>query len=145
VSDKYVFIDAEYATAADSDEPAPTVGQMCCWLGVSRSGFYDWCGRPTSPTAARREELKLKIAALFDSFDGTFGYRRIHRELVRGGEQVGEELVRRLMRELGLVPCQPRPYKRTTIPDDRPPATPDLVRARDQRRHLQPGVRAAIG
>ena len=128
MSDKYVFIDAEYATAADSDEPAPTVGQMCCWLGVSRSGFYDWCGRPTSPTAARREELKLKIAALFDSFDGTFGYRRIHRELVRGGEQVGEELVRRLMRELGLVPCQPRPYKRTTIPDDRPPATPDLVR-----------------
>jgi transposase InsO family protein len=129
VSDKYEFIDAEYADTCTTP-PAPTITQMCSWLGVSRSGFYEWRGRPTSATAARREELKLKITALFEAFDRTYGYRRIHAELLRGGEQVGDELVRRLMRELGLVACQPRPYKATTIPDERPAPIPDLV-ARD--------------
>jgi transposase InsO family protein len=124
VSDKYELIDAEYA---DVDQ-APTITQMCAWLGVSRSGFYEWLTRPTSATAARREQLKIKITAVFEAFDRTYGYRRIHAELVRGGEQVGDELVRRLMRELGLVACQPRPYKITTIPDPQPAPLPDLVR-----------------
>ena len=126
MSDKYEFIDAEYADTCTT--PAPTIGQMCAWLGVSRSGFYEWRGRPTSATAARRELLKLKIPALFASFDGSYGYRRIHAHLLRGGEQVGEELIRRLMRELGLVACQPRPYKTTTIADSQPAPIPDLVR-----------------
>jgi len=32
------------------------------------------------------------------------------------------------MRELGLVACQPRPYKTTTIADQQPAPIPDLVR-----------------
>jgi putative transposase len=129
VSAKYEFIDAEYAdTTATAGGPAPTITQMCGWLGVSRSGFYEWRSRPTSATATRRELLKLKIAALFASSEGTYGYRRVHAELLRGGEQVGVELVRRLMRERGLVACQPRPYKTTTIADQQPAPIPDLVR-----------------
>jgi putative transposase len=49
---------------------------------------------------------------------------------VRGGEQVGPELVRRLMRQLGLEACQPRPWRTTTIRDEQAAAAPDLV-ARD--------------
>ena len=124
MSDKYEFIDAEYAT---TPAPAPTITQMCTWLTVSRSGFYEWRDRPLSVPAARRALLKIKIQALFDAFDGTYGYRRIHAELLRGGEQVGDELVRRLMRELGLVACHPRPYKTTTIADTKPAPIPDLV------------------
>jgi putative transposase len=125
VSDKYELIDAEYAHTCT---PAPTISQMCIWLDVSRSGFYEWRDRPLSVTAARRELLKIKIKALFEASDGTYGYRRLHAELLRGGEHLGDELVRRLMRELGLVACQPRPYKTTTIPDSRPAPIPDLVR-----------------
>ena len=126
MSEKYEFIDAEYDTRTS---PAPTIGQMFGWLGVSRSGFYEWRTRPTSATTARRELLKIKIKALFDASDATYGYRRVHAELLRGGEQVGDELVRRLMRELGLVACQPRPYKTTTTtPDKQPAPIPDLVR-----------------
>ena len=128
MSEKYEFIDAEYADINAAAGVAPTIGQMCAWLAVSRSGFYDWWARPTSATAARRELLKIKIEALFEAFDGTYGYRRLHAELLRGGEQVGPELVRKLMRELGLVACQPRPYKVTTIPDTDPAPIPDLVR-----------------
>jgi len=80
---------------------------MCAWLEVSRSGFYDWKSRPQSATSKRRELLKIKVKALFEANNAEYGYRRIHAELVRGGERASGELVRRLMRELGLEPCQP--------------------------------------
>jgi hypothetical protein len=132
VSEKYEFIDAEYAEHRSADPTAgrgtaPTITQMCTWLRVSKSGFYEWRNRPTSATAARRELLATKIKALFDANHGTYGYRRLHAALVRGGEQVSPELVRRLMRQLGLVACQPRPWRTTTIRDDEQPAAPDLV------------------
>jgi putative transposase len=115
VSDRYEFIDAEYANVpAEKAGKAPAIVQMCRWLGVSKSGYYDWRSRPQSATARRRELLKIKIKALFEANDGTYGYRRLHAALVRGGEQAGEELVRRLMRELGLVACQPAPWRPQT-------------------------------
>jgi putative transposase len=122
VSDKYAFIDAEYAAAG-----APTIERMCCWLQVSKSGYYEWLHRPPSATARRRELLKIKIKALFEASDDTYGYRRLHEELVRGGEQVGPELVRQLMRELGLVACQPRPWRTTTLRGDEHSTASDLV------------------
>lgn len=133
MSEKYEFIDAEYADTPAAHRRAglaPTITLMCAWLRVSKSGFYEWRTRPHSPTAARRELLKVKIKALFDAHDGTYGYRRLHAALVRGGEQVSPELVRRLMRQLGLVACQPRPWRRTTISGAEPTTAPDLV-ARD--------------
>src|SRR5260370_28619166 len=84
---------------------------MCEWLEVSKSGYYEWRSRPQSETEKRREMLKLKIKALFEANNEEYGYRRLHAALVRGGEQVGEELVRQLMRELELVPCQPGPWR----------------------------------
>jgi transposase InsO family protein len=129
VNERYEFIDAEYEQNIDeSVAAAPTIGQMCRWLSVSRSGYYEWRARPESDTARRRAELKIKIGVLFDLFDQTYGYRRIHAELIRGGEQVGLELVRKLMRELDLYPCQPRPYKTTTQRDGDQHAAEDLLR-----------------
>src|SRR5258708_18959431 len=87
---------------------------MCAWLEVSKSGYYEWLSRPESATAKRREELKLRIGDIFDDSDGTYGYRRIAAQLARRGVAAGEELVRRLMRELGLVACQPAPWRPAT-------------------------------
>ena len=127
MSEKYAFIAAEYAANQAAEvADAPTVETMCHWLSVSKSGYYEWKNRPASATQQRRDLLKIKIKTLFDSFDGTYGYRRIQAELVRGGEQVGDELVRQLMRELGLVACQPRPYRTTTVRGAGAPAA-DLV------------------
>lgn len=128
MSDKYEFIAAEYAqNNSTADGSAPTLTQMLSWLGVSKSGFYEWRERGPSAAQRRRSRLKTKITALFEWSGATYGYRRIHADLVRGGEQVGDELVRTLMRELDLVPVQPRPFRTTTIRGQDQPEAPDLV------------------
>jgi putative transposase len=119
----YEFIDAEYATGHN----ALTVLQMCVWLGVSKSGFYEWRSRPESATARRREELRLLIKKAFDDSDGTYGHRRVWAQLARWGVRAGLELVRALMRELGLVACQPRPWRPTTTQQGAAGPIPDLV------------------
>jgi putative transposase len=128
VTGRYEFIDAEYAILPeDGAGLAPTIMQMCGWLEVSKSGYYEWRSRPESATVQRRELLKIKVRALFEANDETYGYRRVHAALVRGGEQVSDELVRQLMRELGLVPCQPRPWRRSLTEQGAAGPIPDLV------------------
>ena len=128
MSEKYAFIDAEYACVPGAESgDAPSTMQMCEWLGVSKSGYYEWRSRPQSETGKRREILKLKIKALFDANNEEYGYRRIHAELVRGGEQVDDETVRKLMRELELVPCQPRPWRHSLTEQGPSGPIPDLV------------------
>ena len=127
MSDRYEFIDAEYAGTAADGGPAPAITCMCGWLGVSKSGFYEWRSRPESATAERRKELALIIKKIFDDSDSTYGYRRITRQLARWGVRAGPELVRRLMRELGLVACQPRPWRPSTTRQGEAGPVPDLV------------------
>lgn len=104
---------------------------MCRWLVVSTSGYYEWRDRPQSATALRRDELKERIINIFDDSDQTYGHRRVHADLARQGERCSAELVRGLMRELQLIPCQPRPW-RHSLTDQDPAAgpIPDLL-ARD--------------
>jgi hypothetical protein len=71
--------------------------------------------------------LKLKVKALFEFNNEEYGYRRIHAELVRGGEQADDETVRKLMRELELVPCQPRPWRHSLTEQGPAGPIPDLV------------------
>jgi putative transposase len=129
VSDMFEFIDAEYAgNSTANTAQAPSITKMCAWLEVSRSGFYEWWERPASATERRREELKLFIATSFEASDGTYGYRRVHADLAGWGIACGPELVRALMRELGLEPCQPRPWRRClTAADAMAGPIPDLV------------------
>jgi putative transposase len=129
VSDTFEFIDAEYATATSLRLlEAPSIVLMCLWLRVSRSGFYEWRGRPKSATACRREILKSSVIVSFEDSDGTYGYRRIHADLQAQGIAGGLELVRSVVRELGLQPCQPRPWRYClTEADGQAPPIPDLV------------------
>jgi transposase InsO family protein len=107
VSSKYEFIDGEKVHY-------PVV-LMCRWAQVSRSGFYEWSQRPTSATAGRRFWLAVQVHKAFTASNGTYGYRRVHVALGRRGIEIGPELVRRLMADLDLVSCQPRPWRITTI------------------------------
>lgn len=127
MTEKFEFIDAERATAADA-AGLPTVARMCALVEVSKSGYYEWRHRSEGLTQRRRELLADKIAALFEAFNATYGYRRVHAELLRTGERVGPELVRTLMRDMDLVAVQPRPFRTTTEPDPDAPDSVDLVK-----------------
>jgi transposase InsO family protein len=119
VNAKYELIDAQKA-----DYP---IMKMCQWAEVSRSGYYEWRDRPASATARRRARLAELIEWIFEDSDGTYGHRRIHAALARQGEQASPELVRAIMRELDLVPCQPQPWRPTTTQPGDPAAIPDLL------------------
>lgn len=114
MSERYEFIDAEYATVAADTAMVPTVTQMCGWLKVSRSGFFEWSSRPDSATVRRRNELKLLIAKAFDDSDGTYGYRRVAAQLARWGVRAGLELVRAL-----LIIENPPAHRHMPAPDSR--------------------------
>jgi putative transposase len=112
----------------ENGERKYTVVGMCRWLAVSTSGFYGWRGRPESATSRRRGSLEVLIIKIFEESDETYGHRRVHADLARRDEHCTVELVRGLMRELGLVACQPRPW-RHNLTDQDPAAgpIPDLV------------------
>lgn len=104
------------------------VTKMCAWLSVSTSGFYHWLARPESATAARRAALTARVLHFFTASDGTYGYRRIHADLAAEHTECSPELVRQIMRDEGLVACQPRPFRVTTVADAQAAATmPDLL------------------
>ncbi|MFG1711314.1 IS3 family transposase [Nonomuraea sp. M3C6] len=101
---------------------------MCRLLGVSKSGYYDWEKRPMSATEQRREDLKPLVDFVFAESGRTYGYRRVHAELRRAGVEVDDELVRKLMRQMGLVPVQVKRRRGLTIADKNAAPVPDLVR-----------------
>lgn len=122
---KYEYIDSQRNDPGNTN----SVVMMCGWLGVSTSGFYDWLKRPQSATAARRAKLTKRIHFFFTKSDGTYGYRRIHADLKDEGTECSPELVRQIMRDENLVPCQPHPFRVTTQKDEEmADRLPDLVK-----------------
>ena len=106
---KYAFI--------NSEEGNYPVRSMCRWARVSRSGYHEWRDRPPSLTEIWRTELGDIIEAVFADSDGTYGHRRVHAVLAQAGRLCDPQTVRSIMRERGLLACQPRPKgPRTTVP-----------------------------
>jgi transposase InsO family protein len=103
------------------------IAWMCRLLGVPRSSFYAWRNRAETTTAARRRELAAHVRRVFEAGRGAYGCRRVAAQLNREGHPCSVGLVADLMRELGLRACQPRAYKRTTLPGEQPVASPDLI------------------
>jgi len=91
-----------------------SVRKMCQWLGINRSGYYDWRSRKPSATKLWRERIAQRVEEVFVDSDETYGYRRVGAELRRQRVHVCDEVVRQTMRDLGLEPCQPRPWRPTT-------------------------------
>jgi hypothetical protein len=93
------------------------IAWMCRQLNVPRSSFYAWraAADTVTATAGRRRLLAELVAKVFDDSRGTYGCRRVAAELNRRGHPASVGLVADLLRELGLVACQSRAYKTTTI------------------------------
>jgi transposase InsO family protein len=113
----------------DAEKATYPVTWMCRLLGVPRSSFYAWRARVAgeTATAARRRALADHVRRVFHAGRGAYGCRRVAAQLNREGHPCSVGLVADLMRELGLKACQPRAYRRTTLPGEEPVASPDLI------------------
>ena len=85
---------------------------LCRRYGVTRGGYYAWCGRKESLRARQDERLRGRIGAIFLASEGTYGSPRIHEALQQAGVRVGCKRVARLMREDGLKARSSRIYRR---------------------------------
>lgn len=104
-----------------------SIRMMCRVLGVSRSGYYDWLGRPESNRAKRHQALTEKIRYFHQASRKTYGSPRIHTDLVESGERVGENTVALLMQRASIVPKTVRQFRVTTDSRKTVPA-PNLLR-----------------
>ena len=91
-----------------------SIRKMCRLLRVSRSGYYDWAQRAESVRSLRDRELRLLIRQTHLESGGVYGARKVHRELLRLGEDCGRRRVARLMREDGLKGCPKRRFRRSS-------------------------------
>jgi transposase InsO family protein len=84
---------------------------MCRALKVSRSGFYEWRGRPV-PKKADQSELSGHIQQVFRDSRKTYGHRSIRDVLIKEGRRAGRKLILKLMAEMAMVPgpWKPSPY-----------------------------------
>jgi transposase InsO family protein len=91
-----------------------SIRMMCRALKVSRSGYYDWRGRPESERARRHRALTAKIHYFHQASRETYGSPRLHTDLVESGERVGKNTVALLMQRAGIVPKAVRKFRITT-------------------------------
>lgn len=115
----YRFIAAERA-----NHP---VALMCRVLGVSTSGFYEWCARPPSPRSIADRVLLEQIREVHERSRRTYGAPRICAELRSGGTRVSRKRVARLMARAGICGVHLRKAWRRPGTAVRA-AAPDLVR-----------------
>ena len=100
---------------------------MCRCLRVSRSGYYAWRKRPSSPRAKQDARLRVEIAASYTASRRTYGSPRILRDLREEGHRVSRKRVARLMRELGLEGRRKRRFRATTDSRHRFPVAPNVL------------------
>jgi len=87
---------------------------MCRVLAVSRSGYYAWRKRPTSPRKMADQELSQQIKEIHQQSRQTYGSPRIQAELAENGINCGAKRVARLMRDEELSAKQSRKFKVST-------------------------------
>ena len=105
---------------------------MCEVLEIQRSSYYKWLeGKPAREARRADDDALLeRIELHFESWERTYGYRRITAELAEDQQiagRVNHKRVARLMRENDLVGVHLRKPKSTTVPDPEAQVFDDLV------------------
>jgi putative transposase len=116
----YQLIDAEKANFP--------IRLLCKVLGVSRSGYYDWKGRPPSKRERENDALSKTIREIHRRSRQTYGSPRVHAELRALGTRCSRKRVERLMREAGLRGCMRGKRRATTRRDNRSAGAEDLLK-----------------
>jgi transposase InsO family protein len=100
---------------------------MCRVLEVSKAGFFAWRKRPLSERGKRDATLRLHLVAFHRASKGTYGSRRLLRDLRDIGEHCGRARVVRLMRAEGIRGKQRKAFRVTTQSDHTKPVAENLL------------------
>lgn len=119
---KYQFI--------DEHRDRYRVGAMCAALGVSRSGYYDWRGRPPSARARANQRLLQRIEQIHRQARENYGERKTWEALRAVGESCGRHRVARLRRLHGIIAKRVRRFRLAYAARNSEPPAPNLL-ARD--------------
>jgi putative transposase len=112
----------------DAEKASYPVSELCGVLRVSRSGYYDWKGRPPSKRKRENADLTERIREIHQRGGETYGYPRVHAELRALGVDRNRKRVARLMRKDALQGCvRGRRRKHTTRQNLLAIPAPDLV------------------
>jgi putative transposase len=97
-------------------------------LEIAPSTYYAALTRPPSQREIRDEELKKMITKIHEENYSVYGAKKVWKQLLRDGVQVGRGRVERLMRVLGLVGAVRGKTVRTTVSDPAGERADDLVK-----------------
>jgi putative transposase len=116
---KYQFIDGHRSSLR--------VKKMCQALQVSRSGYYNWRGRPESNRSRDNRILLSHIRVVHRQSRENYGSPRVTVELKESGLSCGENRVARLMRHNGISAKRRRQFRVTTNSKHHYPVAPNLL------------------
>ena len=91
-----------------------SIGRMCHFLGVSKSGYYKWLNRKPSKRTQEEGRLEIEIKAAHKRTRETYGPERLQHDLKDHGVSVGICRIRRIRKKLGIRCKQRRKFKATT-------------------------------
>ena len=100
---------------------------LCEVLLVSRSGYYAWRGGNVSTRRKRDEELLPLVKEIHRKSKGTYGARRISKELQSKGIACGRARAKTLMNKAGVSVKKRRKFKATTDSKHNLPVAPNLL------------------
>jgi putative transposase len=103
------------------------VAPLLAAIGEPVSTFYDRTSRVPSVRAVADAVVAERIEEIWQRSRRSYGAPRIHAMLAREGIRVGRKRVERLMRGLGIQGAHLHRHWKTTRPDRRVTAAPDLV------------------
>ncbi|MFV1922247.1 MAG: IS3 family transposase [Methylotenera sp.] len=75
---------------------------MCRVMGVSRSGYSEWCKRPICDRNKRRQLMSAKVLETYEEFEAAYGSRRIAKELNDAGYSCSENYIANIMKDQGV-------------------------------------------
>lgn len=100
---------------------------LCHVMEVSPSAYYNWRKRPESERKKKDDELLTLVESSYSGSRGTYGTRRIKKDLERDGEVVSRQRIGRLMAEKNLESKHKKKFRITTSSDPKLPVADNLL------------------
>lgn len=101
------------------------MAQLCRFLEVSRSGYYDWLTRGISARERQNQTLRRALVTLHEKYPA-LGLDSLY-SLLRGEFHCSRKRVHRLMQQANLHSIRKNAYKTTTNSNHAHPIAPNLL------------------